>query len=361
MGFSILGMVYHKSNPQCSFALVWRRPMYDKENLAVVYHYHFPVRTLTMASAPRSSAFAGAPRYPRVILASRVVPWAADWQFEEALFRRTVRHAATTLTPHLYIFGTAGEGHAVSDRQFEAITRAFANEMAAAGGVPMVGVISLSLRTLIERIEFAWSLGVREFQISLPAWSALEDVELDTFFAETCGRFPGARFLHYNLARTKRVLTGADYARLAARHPNLVAIKMGGENLAALREVAAAVPAVRCFFTEFAYASLRDATGCGLLCALSACEPVLARRLFSGDAKERAALEPTLRACHAAAMRALAGRTWTDGAYDKMYLKRHFAEFPLRLLPPYSCPSDEQFARFNADCDAALAALPASS
>lgn len=298
-------------------------------------------------------------RYPRVIMGACLVPWRTDDSCDDALFRRTVRHAANHLSPHLYIFGTAGEGHAVTNRQFELITRAFVEEMKTVGGTPMIGVISLSLGTIVERIEFARDLGAREFQLSLPAWGALNDHELDVFFAETCGRFPDLRFLHYNLARANRVLTGTDYARLAARHPNLVAIKMGGENFPALRDVATAARAagVRCFFTEFGYHGLREETECGLLCALGACEFTVARRWFSADRAERFRLEPTFRSLHAAAKSALAGAAHMDGAYDKLYVKLHFPEFPLRLLPPYAGVTDAQFAQFRTASAAALAAL----
>ena len=301
-------------------------------------------------------------RYPRVILGACVVPWRTDNSCDEALFRQTVRHAAKNLSPHLYIFGTAGEGHAVTNRQFELITRAFVEEMQAVGGTPMIGVISLSLGTIIERIAFARELGARELQLSLPAWGALNDREVDVFFAETCGRFPDLRFLHYNLARANRVLTGTDYARLAARHPNLVAIKMGGENIPALREVAHAARAagVRCFFTEFGYHGLREEAECGLLCALGACDFTLARRWFGADRAERERLEPTFRSLHAAAKAALAGAAHMDGAYDKLYVKRHLPNFPLRLLPPYVAATDAQFEQFHSASAAALAAVPRS-
>ena len=65
----------------------------------------------------------------------------------------------------------------------------------------MVGVISPSLTTIIERIERAAALGFSAFQISLPNWGTLSDHELRTFFREVCGRFPELRFLHYNLPR----------------------------------------------------------------------------------------------------------------------------------------------------------------
>ena len=294
-------------------------------------------------------------RYPRVILATCPVPWNRGTEFDEPMFRRVVSHALATLSPRLYVFGTAGEGYAVTDRQFATIVTAFVDEVNRGHGVPMVGIISLSLGTIIERIQFVHSLGVREVQISLPAWGALTDEEVDRFFEATLGHFPDVQFLHYNLARTKRLLTGVDYTRLAARYPNLVAIKMGGEDFATLYEVASSVPAVRAFFTEFGYIALRDRIDCGLLCALSACEPMLAQRLFDADAAERSTLEPVFRALHKAAKSALNDEPYMDGAYDKMYVKRHLPDLPLALLPPYSGASDAQFASFTRACDIALA------
>lgn len=295
------------------------------------------------------------------MLSTALLPWKKDGGLDDTLFRRTVRHQVHELTPHVYVFGTAGEGHSVSDSQFQGITSSFVDEMAAISGIPMVGIISVSLQTVVDRIAWTRDLGVKQVQISFPAWSRLNDEEVDRFFEQTCGRFPDVEFLHYNLARAGRVLTGSDYARVAARHRNLVAAKMGGSDLAALTEAAEAAPMLRFFFTEFAYTALRDRTDCGLLCALGACAPGLARRLFAADsAAQRTALEPVFRALHAAAKDALGGRAHIDGAYDKMYLKLHLPAFPLHLQPPYSYPDDTAFRQFQERCHAILSA-PLSS
>ena len=144
----------------------------------------------------------------------------------------------------------------------------------------MLGIISISLPTVVERIGVGVALGFRDFQISLPSWGTLTDAELDVFFAETCGRFPRCRFLHYNLPRAGRLLGGAEYARLAARHPNLVAIKHGG-SLAVLREVLAAAPELQAFTTEFNFCALRtDAVECGFLISLAAVNAPRAKAYF---------------------------------------------------------------------------------
>src|ERR1043166_2716629 len=64
-------------------------------------------------------------RYPVCILATACIPWNEDFTFAEDLFRREVRQLLKGLTRHVYIFGTAGEGYAGTERQFDEICRAF--------------------------------------------------------------------------------------------------------------------------------------------------------------------------------------------------------------------------------------------
>jgi hypothetical protein len=110
---------------------------------------------------------------------------------------------------HLYIFGTAGEGYAVNTARFQQIVQIFREEARGEDIHPQVGVIGLSTANIVERIAFVHAAGFRVFQISLPSWGALNDVELLTFFKDVCGAFPEAQFLYYNLPRAKRLLGGA--------------------------------------------------------------------------------------------------------------------------------------------------------
>lgn len=286
-------------------------------------------------------------RYPGVILATCPIPWTTQNEFDEPIFQETVRWIHAQLSTHIYLFGTAGEGYAVTNQQFSAIAKSF-HRCLPEKCEPMMGLISLSLGQIIERIEIAHPLGFRDFQLSLPSWGALTDREIDVFFAETCGRFPDCRFLHYNLARSKRLLKGDDYARLVPRHPNLVAVKMGGEDTAAFADILTKAPELQCFFTEFGYAAMRDRFECGLLAALAAADHDRARDYFAarGDVLQRGCEE--FRAVHRAIKAAInPAETHMDGAYDKIYIKRHRPGFPLRLLPPYSFPDDGAVARFE--------------
>src|SRR5690349_24757936 len=57
-------------------------------------------------------------RMPPTALATCVLPWDDRLRFDEAAFREHVRLVAAHMTRHLYVFGTAGEGYAVTETQF---------------------------------------------------------------------------------------------------------------------------------------------------------------------------------------------------------------------------------------------------
>jgi dihydrodipicolinate synthase/N-acetylneuraminate lyase len=141
-------------------------------------------------------------RFPSGILATCCIPWDSDWQFAESIFRRAVRKTLAHGTRHIYVFGTAGEGYAVTGGQFDHIVATFVDEMRKGGAEPMVGVIGLSLGTVLERIRRSRDHGVRQFQFSLPSWGALSDVELYSFFD-----------VDHELAETARTMGGREEFR----------------------------------------------------------------------------------------------------------------------------------------------------
>lgn len=292
-----------------------------------------------------------AKRFPCCIMATCCVPWSDTWQFEEGIFRDHVQLILRHGTKHVYIFGTAGEGHAVSEGQFDRIADVFADEMRQGQAEPMVGVIHLSLQTIQERIRRLRDRGITLFQISLPAWAALNDRELFTFFAETCGRFPDCRFLHYNLLRTKRLVTPAEYGRLAAEFPNLVATKNSTDAALRIAGLLESAPQLQHFITETGFAHGSMLGECGLLVSVASINWRRARLLF--DAARRRDLDvlgPLLRENQAitdAVLACVQGEAHIDGAFDKIFSKLHDPRFPLRLLPPFVATTDEQFASFR--------------
>ena len=124
-------------------------------------------------------------RYPRTVLGTVCLPWAEDGSLDEAIFRRTISNLVKRGLPDLYVFGTAGEGYAVTDTMFRRVALIFAETMREAGGSPpIVGLVSLSLATMIERAEFCLANGITTFQLALPNWAVTSSTEMQRVFAE---------------------------------------------------------------------------------------------------------------------------------------------------------------------------------
>jgi dihydrodipicolinate synthase/N-acetylneuraminate lyase len=292
-------------------------------------------------------------RFPQVVLATCCVPWGADEELDEQVFREGVELLLRRGLEHLYVFGTAGEGYAVDERRFDAVVSAFHDVMAVRMRKDprsvMVGVISTSLPAIIDRIERAAALGITHFQISLPPWGAVADDELLRFFDETCGRFSNLAFLHYNLPRSRRVLTPGEYAVLAERHPNLVATKNAGADPTTARDLLTLAPQLRHFFTEPSYAHAAGNGAAGLLLSVASMNPELALDYFrAGRDRDRTALAEMGAELVdlIGELQDIVGTERIDGAYDKCFSKALDSRFPLRLLPPYSGATEAQFERF---------------
>lgn len=287
------------------------------------------------------------PRYPQAILVSCEIPWDEKEQLLEEVFRGEVRHTLQHFN-HLYIFGTAGEGYAVDTARFQRIVQIFYEETRGSDVHPMVGVIGLSTANVVERIGYAYSVGFRVFQISLPSWGALNDTEVMTFFKDVCGAFPQAQFLHYNLPRTKRVLEGPDYRRLIDAIPNLVATKNTGGGLIRAANLMQQAPELQHFFGEenFPHGCLYGE--CALLSSFGPMSPHKAKTLFEAGREQRLPeLFALQKECHDMLhdiLGPLLAQGRIDGAYDKLLVRLGgYEAMPLRLLSPYQGFTEEQY------------------
>jgi len=223
------------------------------------------MRTVSLVLLSLAGSGRAEPRYPKAIVGSVELPWREDWSFDEPLFVQHI-HKELTLTKHIYLFGTAGEGYALTDAMFKNISTIYAREMKKAGALEtaMLSVISLSLPTIRERIEWASStLGIQTFQLSLPSWGALTDDEVRTFFQWTAGAFPALKFWHYNNVRAKRQLNSTLYAELSSKHPNFVGVKTCINDVGWLEQVARAAPDLRLVPNEQGFALAPDWIGAG--------------------------------------------------------------------------------------------------
>lgn len=291
---------------------------------------------------------ATAARYPATVMVSVVCPWDERFELDEAVFRRAIQFTRGAGFTHIYVFGTAGEGYGVDTARFRRVAEVLGDELLGTDASPMVGVIAMSVPIVLERLRIAYDLGFRDFQISLPSWSPLVDAEVFAFFREVCGAFPDARFMHYNSAKTGRVLMGSHYRRLVEENPNLVATKHMAGDLASVASVVRDAPELMHYLTEqsVAYGSLFGQ--CAILGTFGALAPKrewdLLAAATAGRHTEAAAIGSWFERLGRDIFDPLMVDRRVDGAYDKTILKLVLEEFPLRMLPPYRTISDEEFA-----------------
>lgn len=285
------------------------------------------------------------PRHHQAILISCEIPWNEQEQLEEELFRSEIRQFLSRGFRDLYIFGTAGEGHAVDTARFERIVQVFREETSGDAVTAMVGVIGLSTANVIERIEKAYNAGFRLFQISLPGWGVLDDAEMMRFFHDVCDRFPDCGFLHYNLVRSRRLLTAQEYRRVVDEIPNLVATKNTGTTVSGTIELMQTVPELQHFFGEAMFPTGCLIGECSLLSSFGPMMPSKTKELFEyGRTRQfeklfraQADYLQVVNAFH----EPVRGTSRMDGAYDKMWVRLGGIQMPLRLLSPY-LPFSEQ-------------------
>lgn len=284
-------------------------------------------------------------RYRQGILVSCQVPWDDREQLLEEAFREEIRYYIRSGYRDVYIFGTAGEGHAVDTNRFLRVAQVFREETEKEGVSAMVGIIGLSTATVVERIELAHRMGFRMFQISLPSWGALNDTELMRFFTDVCGSFADSQFLHYNLPRSRRILTASEYGRIADAVPNLVATKNTGTTVASTLDLMKQAGNLQHFFGESMFPTGCTAGECSLLSSFGAFAPRKTQEFFqlgvSGRFDELLRMQRDYLSMAAELQQPTRGQALMDGAYDKMWVRLAGLEMPLRLLSPYeSFPED---------------------
>lgn len=283
-------------------------------------------------------------RHPQGMLGPCDTPWNAQYELDESLFRKHVSRIIALGYTEVYVMGTAGEGYAMTDSQFRNVVDVFVDVACQPGITPQIGVISLSMGQILERLDYAYGKGVRMLQISLPSWGPLSDSEMVTFFKTVCGSFPEAKFLHYNISRTKRLLNGADYSRIVDEVPNLVATKNSTYDMGLIRDLMLKAPELQHFFLQhsFPYGCLYGE--CSLLSSLSGIFPGLTKQLFdagsNGRIEESFDIQRRMIEIHDGIFGDVVG-VHIDGAYDKVLANIVDSDFSPRLLPPYEAlPED---------------------
>ena len=284
-------------------------------------------------------------RYPQSNLAACFQPWTEDFKLDVPVFEQHIQGTLDDGYKCIYLMGTAGEGYALEDSLFQQIVEIFAAKTVRDGIDPQVGIISLSMKHMMDRIAWCCDRGIRMFQLSMPSWGPLNDAEMLLFFKTVCSEFPDCRFLHYNNRRAKRILTGKDYRRICDEVPNLVATKFSTYDYAKVKDVMTHAPQLQHFLLENAFAMGCTIGECSLLCSWDVLCPNTTRRFFEAGLKRD--LDELFRITYLFddASHKLFGhlnRQMIDPGYDKTMVWLRTCEFSNRILPPYLGMSDEE-------------------
>jgi dihydrodipicolinate synthase/N-acetylneuraminate lyase len=160
------------------------------------------------------------------------------------------------------------------------------------------------------------------------------------FFVDVCARFPDSRFLHYNLMRTKRLLTPDDYRRVVDAVPNLAATKNTGANHDTTMRLVRDVPELQHFLGEamFPFGCLHGE--CSLLSSFGPMIPRPTHRFHdlceAGRVEEAFRMQKEYLAMVGEILAPMLRHPRIDGAYDKMLVRLGGLEsMPLRMLSPY--------------------------
>ena len=177
-------------------------------------------------------------------------PWTEAGTVDEGIVTELVARYADAGLHGTYTTGTDGELHVMEFDELDQLVRAF-SRAAEANAIPVqVGCGWLHTPGVIERGRLAQEYGINRIQITLPSWIPLNDDELLRFYGAIQEALPTAEFIHYNIMRSGRMLTGTDYQRILEVAPNLAGSKHTGGDIAALSEIIQATPNLAHFVVD---------------------------------------------------------------------------------------------------------------
>ncbi|MCH5599835.1 dihydrodipicolinate synthase family protein [Niabella ginsengisoli] len=126
----------------------------------------------------------------------------------------------------IYSNGTAGEFHTQTEIEFDQINQILAEKCNAANMPFQIGVSHLVPAITLDRITRTKFLEPSAYQVILPDWVALTDVEAEQFFIKLAEVADTVPLVLYNPPHAKRVLSAASYANLFKKIPSLISVKL---------------------------------------------------------------------------------------------------------------------------------------
>jgi dihydrodipicolinate synthase/N-acetylneuraminate lyase len=164
--------------------------------------------------------------------------WDDRGQFDGEAFERNLDRYAEARVDGVYTTDSDGEFYAIELELFERIVKRFARRMEQHRLPAAVGVTWSSTAGIIERMRIAVSHGIEIVHVTFPYWMPIAPQDVDRFFDDLATAAPEGRWIHYNTERSRLVLTGGDYARIADAYPDqLIGSKQGTRDLVTLFDI----------------------------------------------------------------------------------------------------------------------------
>jgi dihydrodipicolinate synthase/N-acetylneuraminate lyase len=280
-------------------------------------------------------------------LVSVPLPWDDNGQLLVDQFRAATRKLLKEGCDGIYLFGTSGEGYAVSDSEFKVIIDLFEVETQGFDGFVQVGCFGLISEQVKVRCDMASDRGIAAVQITLPFWKELNDGELTRYFQDVCGSFPDMSFLLYNNPRNKRRLSGAELARIIPEVPNLHGTKTGSGSWMDFYELLTATPTLRHFVTEGAFPFCHPLGAAGLIPSSNYARPRLSHTyheaVLAGDLERSQELHQNIIRFFYETALPLGRKGYIDGAIDKAYARIGGMDMPLYMKSPYMALTEADF------------------
>ena len=160
--------------------------------------------------------------------ATLLAAWNADDSLDLGRVAAEVDALVAMRVDGIYSNGTAGEFHAQTEAEFDAISECLAGKCNAAGMPFQIGASHMSAQISRERLRRAVPLAPGAVQVILPDWFPVTGDEAAAFLegmAETAG---GIGLVLYNPPHAKRVWSPEQIGRLAERVPALIGLKTAG-------------------------------------------------------------------------------------------------------------------------------------
>ena len=280
-------------------------------------------------------------------LVSVPIPLNEDQSFDKELFTEILGKLKNQYCDGLYLFGTSGEGYAITDEEFLEIVSHFKEQTWDFQGFLQVGCFGLSSAQVKLRCGVCMEIGIEQAQVTLPFWKELNDEELDLFFQDICHSFPDMKFLLYNNPRNKRKLKGWELENIHKKYPNLVAAKTGSGNWMEIFELLTNSPSINHFLTEGAFPFGSMIREVGLIPSYNYIFTDRCRMFFEAvisSERERAEILHTeIMKFHLKTALPLLNKGYIDGAIDKAYARLGGLNIPLTVRSPYQSLSIKDF------------------